>query len=178
MRFSKPLNKSASVVHFGIKELGPHYWVGKCKNGTEYYASQTFKIPASGILNKIKLFASQIYGLPEATLSIYKFDADHLIWREEQLTCKKSITSFMENQWITFILPPFIVSKNEHFGLKLMCSGTGMMAIAECPWHSFDPCPDGAEWKGYSLSADGKFQVDFNFAFEGEIDTLSHPQFF
>ena len=178
MRLSKPNVIPASIVYFGIKEVGPHYWVGRCNNGTEYYAGQSFKIPVSGILNNIKLFDSHIHGLPEATLCIYAFDAIHHTWKEKKAECKISITPSMENQWIAFVFSPLIVSKNEYYGFKLECCGGGMMAIAECPWNNCNPYADGKEWIGSSLGVNGKFQEDFDFAFEGEIDVLGYTQFF
>src|SRR6478672_355534 len=110
--FANLPKKSESLVTFGVKEIGPFYWVGNCSNGIDYLAGQTFQAPASGMLRRIKLFSSMVYGTTNATVSIYKFDyADHT-FKEKQSETTKHITKANENQWIEFELQNVKVDKD------------------------------------------------------------------
>ena len=175
--FSKTPKQRTSVVTFGNTQLGPYYWVGNCKNGINYYAGQTFKTPAEGVLKGIKVFSSIIHGTAEATLSIYEFDAVNHTWKEKRGETIKRITKALENQWINFDLSGIEVKQGAHYGFKITCDGDGMVAIAECPWKISNPYKDGLEWVGSSYMKEGKFQEDFDFAFEGEIETSADAQF-
>ena len=171
-----PKNR-ASVVAFGFKEIGPHYWVGNCKNGIDYYAGQTFRAPAHGLLKSIKLFSSVVYGSADATLSLYDFDAVNFTWEKKRAESKKSITKAQESQWIEFSLPGIEVSKDKHYAFKLCCTGEGMLAIAECPWNITNPYAEGVEWVGSSSLREGNFNKDFDLAFEGEIEASVNMKF-
>jgi len=175
--FANLPKKSESLVTFGVKEIGPFYWVGNCSNGIDYLAGQTFQAPASGMLRRIKLFSSMVYGTTNATVSIYKFDyADHT-FKEKQSETTKHITKANENQWIEFELQNVKVDKDSHYAFKIECKGEGMLAIAECPWHIPNPYREGLEWIGSSFAGEGSFHEDFDLAFEGEIDPLLNTKF-
>ena len=171
-----PKNR-ASVVAFGFKEIGPYYWVGNCNNGVDYYAGQTFRAPAEGILKSIKLFSSVVHGSTDATLSVYEFDPINFTWKEKRAETTKYITKAQESQWIEFNLPDTEVKKGAYYAFKLCCKGTGMIAIAECPWNVTNPYAEGVEWVGSSSLKEGNFNKDFDLAFEGEIEALSNVQF-
>lgn len=173
---SLPKNRAA-VIAFGFKEIGPYYWVGNCKNGVDYYAGQTFRAPEQGILKSIKLFSSVVDGSTDATLSVYEFDAVNFTWKEKRAEITKFITKAQESQWIEFNLPDFEVQKDGYYAFKLSCKGTGMLAIAECPWNITNPYAEGVEWVGSSYLKEGNFNKDFDLAFEGEIETSSNVQF-
>ncbi len=171
-----PKNR-ASVIAFGFKEIGPYYWVGNGKNGIDYYAGQTFCAPVQGILKSIKLFFSVVYGSTDATLSIYEFDAVNYTWKEKRAEATKFITKAQESQWIAFDLPEVQVKKDGCYAFKLSCRGSGMLAIAECPWNVTNPYAEGVEWVGSSYLKEGNFNKDFDLAFEGEIEASSDIKF-
>src|SRR3954463_11364937 len=95
--FTSPIKNRASVIAFGFKEIGPYYWVGNCKNGIDYYAGQTFQAPVSGLLKRIKLFSSVVFGPSDATLSIYKFDSANHTFEEKQSESTRHITKALES---------------------------------------------------------------------------------
>ena len=167
----------ASVITFGIKEIGPYYWIGSYKNGLNYCAGQTFRAPAFGNLKSIKLFSSVVFGSPNATLSIFNFDADKFIWKQKLAETTKPISTQQQNQWIRFDLEDVKVNKNENYAFKVSSNGEGMLAIAECPWNLLSPYSDGIEWEGNSRLPAGNFHKDFALAFEGEIEELLNSQF-
>lgn len=167
--FANIPENSTRLVAFGFKEIGPYYWVGNCKNGINYYAGQTFKAPASGLLKRIKLFSSVVYGSSDATLSVYKFDNLHHTFKEKQTETTKHITKAQENQWIDFDLQKLEVDKDDFYAFKISCNGEGMLAIAECPWNLQNPYAEGVEWIGSSNAETGSFHQDFDLSFEGEI---------
>lgn len=175
--FTSSPKKQLSVVSFGLKEIGPYYWVGDCKkNGVQYYAGQTFRTPANGFLKSIKLFTPVVYSTANATLSIYEFDNVKYEWKEKKGEASKHITLAMESQWIEFSLSNLKVDENVHYGFKLTCD-EGMFAIAECPWNVTNPYAEGVEWVGTSCLLEGNFHKDFDLAFEGEIETLPNTKF-
>ena len=167
----------SKTVSFGNSNIGPYYWVGHCHNGVDYYAGQTFQIPEKGVLQKIKLYCSLIQGSPHATLSIYDFDEVNHIWKSKRNETIKTITPSFENQWIEFEIQGIEVHKGECYGFKLTCQKGGMMALAECPWDKPNPYAEGEEWVGSSSLPEGKFQKEFDFAFQGEIDISTKTQF-
>lgn len=175
--FTSPPKNRASVIAFGFKEIGPYYWVGNCKNGVDYYAGQTFRAPAQGVLKSIKLFSSVVSGSTDATLSLYEFDAINFIWKEKRAETTKYITKANESQWIEFELPDVEVRKDVYYAFKLCCKGAGMLAIAECPWNITNPYAEGVEWVGSSYLKEGNFNKDFDLAFEAEIEASSNVQF-
>ncbi len=169
--FANLPKKDASVTAFGVKEIGPYYWVGNCKNGIDYYAGQTFQAPVSGVLKRIKLFSSVVFGASDATLSVYRFDNANHTFKEKQSEITRHITKADENQWINFELPNIQLDKDGHYAFKIECKGDGMLAIAECPWSTPNPYAEGEEWIGSSFSGEGSFHKDFDLAFEGEISS-------
>jgi hypothetical protein len=174
--FANIPKNNAAVIAFGVKEIGPYYWVGTCKNGIDYFAGQTFQAPASGLLKRIRLFSSIVYGSSDATLSIYAFDNTNHTFKQKQSETTKRITKGHENLWIDFDLPNLLVDKDTHYAFKLQCKG-GMLAVAECPWNTPNPYAEGVQWTGSSLATEGSFHQDFDFAFEGEIETSANAQF-
>lgn len=164
-------------MNFGQMDIGPYYWVGHSKNGIDYYAGQTFTSPASGILKKIKIYTSIVYGTSDATLTIYNFNSENHTWTEKEGEAVKKITKSLESQWVEFELPPIHVLKNGQYGFKIECAGNGMIAIAECPWSTKNPYKEGVEWVGSSLYKEGRFQEDFDFAFGAEIETSPDAKF-
>lgn len=175
--FANIPKNNAAVIAFGIKEIGPYYWVGNCKNGIEYYAGQTFQAPATGLLKRIRLFSSVVYGQSDATLSVYTFDRYSHTFKQKQSETTRRITKAYENQWIDFDLQNLQVNKDEHYAFKLQCNGEGMLAIAEGPWSIPDPYAEGVEWTGSSNAAEGDFHKDFDLAFQGEIESSLNAQF-
>jgi hypothetical protein len=175
--FANVSRKDESIVAFGVKEIGPYYWVGHCENGVNHSAGQTFQAPVSGVLKRIKLFSSVVYGASNTTLSIYKFDKSNYTFAEKQSETTKHITKANENQWIEFDFLNVMVDKDSHYAFKIECKGEGMLAIAECPWHMQDPYAEGVEWIGSSSSGDGSFYEDFDLAFEGEIGPSLNTKF-
>lgn len=171
-----PKNNDA-VIAFGIKEIGPYYWVGKCKNGINYYVGQTFQAPATGLLKRIKLFSSIVYGWSDATLSLYGFDNISHTFRQKKSETTRRITKAYENQWIDFDLQNLLVNKDEQYAFKLECNDGGMLAIAEGPWSIPNPYADGVEWTGSSIAREGSFHKDFDLAFEGEIQASLNAEF-
>jgi hypothetical protein len=167
--FSFP-NRNPHLISFGSKNIGPYYWVGHCENGVDYYAGQTFKAPANGLLKRIKLFSSIVYGNTDATLSVYEFDQSSHTWKRKLSESRQYVTKAMEGQWISFEMPGMQVNKNSTYAFKISCNSGGMLAIAECPWNVANPYPDGEEWIGSSQSQQGNFHKDFDLAFEGEIE--------
>ncbi len=174
--FISPAKARASITSFGYKEIGPYYWVGNCKN-IDYYAGQTFRAPAQGILKSIKLFSSVVYGTTDATLTLYEFDPIDYLWKEKRAETTKYITKAQESQWIEFNLPEVEVMKDAYYAFKICCKGTGMVAIAECPWNITNPYSEGVEWVGSSYFQEGNFHKDFDLAFEAEIEASSDIQF-
>jgi hypothetical protein len=175
--FANIPKNSSSVVAFGMKEIGPYYWVGSCKNGVDYYAGQTFQTPSHGKLKRIRLFSSVVYGPSDATLSVFDFDANTYQWKQKRSETTKHVTKALESQWIDFELPEFEVKKGAYYAFKVSCAGGGMLAIAECPWNIPNPYAEGVEWIGSSFAAEGNFHKDFDLAFEGEIEALTNAQF-
>jgi hypothetical protein len=162
-------NKNNGIISIGSKDIGPYYWVGHCDNGIDYYAGQTFKATANGVLKRIKLFSSLVYGQTNATLMVYKFDEANHVWQQKLVEAKTTVTKAMEGNWINFDLPPMEVSKDGMYGFKLSCNNGGMMAVAECPWNVTNPYPDGEEWIATSQTKNGNFHKDFDLAFQAEI---------
>lgn len=175
--FANIPKKNTTVIAFGVKEIGPYYWVGNCKNGIDYYAGQTFQAPASGLLKRIKLFSSVVYGQPEATLIVYAFDNGSHSFKEQQTQTTRHITKALESQWIDFELPHLTVDKDSFYAFKISCNGGGMLAIAECPWNVQNPYAEGVEWTGSSFAEKGTFHTDFDLAFEAEIESSANAQF-
>lgn len=175
--FPSPYKNRASIIAFGFKEIGPYYWVGNCNNGVDYYAGQTFRAPAQGILKSIKLYSSVVYGSTDATLSLYEFDETNFAWKEKRAETTRYITKEQESQWVEFYLPEVEVKKDGYYAFKLSCKGSGMMAIAECPWNITNPYAEGVEWVGSSYLQEGNFHKDFDLAFEGEIEASSNFKF-
>lgn len=171
-----PKNNNA-IVAFGLNQIGPYYWVGNCKNGIDYYAGQTFRAPATGLLKRIRLFSSVVYGASNATLSVYSFDSTTHTFKLKQSEATKHVTKAHENQWIDFDLQDLQVNKDEQYAFKLQCSGGGMLAIAEGPWTLPNPYTEGVEWTGSSLAREGCFHKDFDLAFQGEIESSANAQF-
>lgn len=171
-----PGNKT-SLVTVGVKEIGPYYWVGNCKNGIDYYAGQTFQSPETGLLKRISLFSSVVYGSSEAILSMYKFDTTDYTFKEKLSETSKHISKAHENQWLNFEFSNMEVIKSGHYAFKISCKGGGMLAIAECPWSVQNPYADGVEWIGSSTAETGSFHKDFDLAFEAEIETSKNAQF-
>lgn len=174
--FTSPPKARASVIAFGNKDIGPYHWVGNCKN-IDYYAGQTFRAPAEGVLKSIKLFSSVVCGTTDATLSLYEFDSHNFTWKEKRAETTKSITKAEESQWIEFKFPEVEVKKDDYYAFKLCCKGTGLIAIAECPWSITNPYSEGVEWVGSSYLQEGNFYKDFDLAFEAEIESSSNVQF-
>jgi len=168
---------NGAVVAFGVKEIGPYYWVGNCKNGIDYYAGQTFTAPVTGALKRIQLYASIVYGPSDATLSVLYFDKTTGTFGPKLTEISRQVTKANENQWIEFLLPNIELDKDEQYAFKITCAGTGMLAIAECPWNTPNPYPQGVQWTGSSITAEGSFHSDFDFAFQGEIESLSNAKF-
>ena len=175
--FANIPKNNATTIAFGVKEIGPYYWIGSGNTCVRYYAGQTFKIPATGTLKKIKLFFSIVSGDPNTTLSIYSFDNFNYTFLEKFTEVKLAITKADENRWIDFNIPELPVKKDAYFAFKLSCNETGMLAIAECPWNIQNPYRDGVQWTGSSLNEAGSFSNDFDFAFEGEIELSPNAQF-
>lgn len=175
--FANIPKNNASLIAFGVKNIGPYYWVGNCRNGIDYYAGQTFKAPATGFLKRIKLFSSVVYGDSNATLSIYKFDNSEHTFKEKQSETTKHITKSDENHWLDFEVSNLKVDKDSHYAFKVACNGGGMFAVAECPWNLQNPYAEGEEWIGSSLAGEGTFHKDFDLAFEGEIESSLNTQF-
>jgi hypothetical protein len=167
---NNPLRHSTSVISIGLKEIGPYYWVGHCSNGIAYYAGQTFKSIATGSLKRIKLFPSIVYGNTTATLSVYEFDFTSHTWQTKKAEVSTYVTKAMEGRWISFEIPGMQVNKDSTYAFKLSCNGGGLLAIAECPWNTYNPYADGEEWIGSSIAAEGKFHKDFDLAFEAEVE--------
>lgn len=174
--FARHHKTDSSICSFGVKNVGPFYWVGTCKNGAEYYAGQSFKVPQTGTLTTIKLFSSVVHGDTEARLQVYDFDYTNYSWLEKKAEAVKQVTKSMENGWLSFDLADTFVLKEQTLGFKLSCTG-GMLAIAECSWSEPDPYREGVEWVASSHYPSGRFQKDFAFAFEAEIKVLTDAQF-
>ncbi len=174
--FTSPPKNRAPLISFGFKEIGPYYWVGNCKN-IDYYAGQTFRAPVEGILKSIKLFSSVVSGSTDAILSLYEFDAVNFAWKEKRAEATKYITQAQESQWIKFDFPDVEVKKDGYYAFKLCCKGTGMVAIAECPWNITNPYAEGVEWVGSSYLQEGNFHKDFDLAFEAEVEASSYFKF-
>ena len=159
-----------TLIYFGATDIGPYYWVGLCKNGIDYYVGQTFKAPANGLLSRIKLFPSIVFGATTATLSVYEFDQQNYSWKSKCAEASQFIPKGMEGNWINFDLKGLMVNKNYNYAFKLSAKSGGMLAIAECPWNIINPYADGEEWIGSSQQEEGNFHKDFDLAFEGEIE--------
>jgi hypothetical protein len=166
----KPANTD-NIVSVGNNSIGPYYWVGHCMNGIEYYAGQTFTCTTNGTLKRIKLYPSIVFGETDARLSLYAFDGGSHAWKEVKAEVKQHVNKSMEGHWISFELPAVPVEKGSKLGFKLSCNSGGMLAIAECPWSTFNPYPDGEEWIGSSEAMEGNFHKDFDLAFEAQIET-------
>lgn len=169
--------KSSTSVSFGFQQIGPYYWVGHCQNGINYFAGQTFVAPATGMLKRISLFSSIVYGNTSADLSLYEFDNVNHTWKQKRAEAKKFVSKAMEGQWIDFEIPAMEVNRNSSYAFKLSCNSGGMLAIAECPWSIANPYAEGEEWIGSSNSVAGNFHKDFDLAFEGEIEPSANAQF-
>jgi hypothetical protein len=175
--FQSSYQTNSSTIPFGLKEIGPYYWVGHCDNGINYYAGQTFVAPETGLLKKISLFPSIVYGTTDATLALYEFDNINHTWKQKRAETHRLISKAMEGNWVDFELPNLRVDKNRCYAFRLSCNSGGMVAIAECPWSTPNPYADGEEWIASSQSPDGNFHKDFDLAFQGEIEPSLNTQF-
>jgi len=172
------ISKNNTVeIAFGTKDIGPYYWVGNSENGIHYFAGQSFQAPATGVLKRILLFSPIVHRPCSATLHIYEFDNSTNTFQKQLSQATKDITREDENKWIDFNLEDVMVNKNDFYAFKIYCDGPGMFAIAECPWITTNPYPEGIQWTGTSTTPDGIFHKDFDFAFEGFIESSSDAKF-
>jgi hypothetical protein len=111
-----------------------------------------------------------VYGDSQAQLGLYNFDCINHIWKEKIAEAETYVTKAMEEQWISFEIPEMVVKKDSSYAFRLSCKGSGMLAIAECPWTVMNPYPDGEEWIGSSIKQEGYFHKDFDLAFEAQIE--------
>ncbi len=102
--------------------------------------------------------------MPLATLKVYTFDMFACLWKALQEKTWHLVKKADEDIWLHFMLPPVTVAAYEKYAFKLLCTG-GMLAIADAPGTIKNPYAEGKEWTGSPLSAEGKFNEDFDFAF-------------
>jgi len=171
-----PKNNTVMIA-FGTKDIGPYYWVGNSENGVHHYAGQSFQAPATGLLKRILIFSPIVHRPSDATLSIYQFDNTTSTFQKKLSEVTKDISKGDENKWIDFTLTDLKVDKNEFYAFKITCKGSGMFAIAECPWSTTNPYAEGIQWTGTSTTPDGIFHKDFDFAFEGFIEASPDAKF-
>ncbi len=157
------------VTAIGTKNIGPHYWVGHCRNGVDYYAGQTFKTLKEGRLKSIQLFPTIVYGEGDAHIDVFEFDESIHEWKEKKAECTRHIDKHNEGEWMEFPLHDVVLEPNKQYAFKISCNSGSMMAVAECPWHLKDAYRDGEEWTGSSEMQSGKFHHDFDLAFVAEI---------
>lgn len=159
----------AAVTAVGVKQVGPHYWIGNTGDGTEYYAGQTFKAGRAGRLRSIQVFASAVIGDGDAHIDVFEFDEATHTWKEKKAECTQHIDVNNEGKWMEFPLHDVVLEPNKHYAFKISCNSGSKMAVAECPWHLRDAYKDGEEWTGSSVKKDGKFHHHFDLAFVAEI---------
>jgi len=175
--FANIPKNNTRVVAFGTKDLGPYYWVGNCENGINHYAGQSFQAPATGLLKRIQLFSAIVHCPSSVTLSIFQFDNTTNTFQTKLTEATTDITREDESKWVDFTISNLRVAKNQYYAFKINCNGTGMFAIAECPWSTTNPYIEGIQWTGSSTIPDGVFHKDFDFAFEGFIEASSDAKF-
>ncbi len=169
MKNPSTFSANSHIAVIGNTQTGHHYWIGRCADGSEHYAGQTFKSYKAGQLKNIRIFAEMIVGKTDALLSVFEFDPDTREWKEKKGECVLSLDKTYEKQWVSFDMQNIPVDNRKHYAFKISCNHGGMMAIGECSWKQQDPYPDGEEWIASSINPKGKFHRNFDLSFVAEI---------
>lgn len=165
----KNVTTNTNVMVIGNTSKGHHYWVGQTLDGIDHFAGQSFKSSKKGTLRKISIFPEMIIGKTDALLSVFEFDEAGHLWNEKKAECTLMLDNSQANQWVSFDLENMQMDNSKQYAFKLSCKEGGMMAVAECPWTSKDPYPDGEQWTGSSINPEGSFHRSFDLSFVAEI---------
>ena len=163
------VTSNANVMVIGNTSKGHHYWVGRTKDGIDHFAGQTFKTSKKGMLRNISIFPEMIIGETDALLAVFEFDEMGHVWNDKKAECKLMLDNTQAKQWVSFDMAGMQLDNTKQYAFKISCNHGGMMAIAECPWTSTDPYPDGEQWTGSSANPDGNFHRSFDLSFVAEI---------
>ncbi len=164
------MNSHQSTKTIGLTEVGPYYWIGKCNNGIEYFAGQTFTINHPGVLKSIKLHPVFVTGSTDIILKLYELQKEQKEWKNVNSESSVFVDKNKEGQWIEFKMNNIVVDAYKKYGFKISCKNGGMIAISENPWNVLDPYSGGEEWVGSSQKPEGSFHKDFDLAFEAVIE--------
>lgn len=164
------MNSDHTKNSIGLQDIGPYYWIGKCKNGIEYFAGQTFTTYHKAVLKTIKLHPVFVVGFTDMILNLYELNNDKKEWKIVAKETSVFVDKTVEGQWIEFFINDVPLDTSKKYGFKVSCKNGGMIAISENPWNVLDPYKGGEEWVGSSVKPDGVFQKDFDLAFEAIIE--------
>ena len=170
MKNPSSANLTNNVNHFGNTQTGHHYWIGRFKNGIDYYAGQTFKIPQKGNLKSICIFPEMIVGETDALLSVFEFDEHTREWKDKKAECHLMLNNSSEKKWVSFDMKNIPLDSSKQYAFKITCNHEGIMAIAECGWKEKDAYKDGEQWVGNSENPKGRFHRNFDLTFIAEME--------
>jgi hypothetical protein len=154
----------------GLKDIGPYYWIGKCINGVEYFAGQTFTVRNKGLLKTIKIHPEYVVGSSNVRLSVFELNDEKKEWKSIHKEIDVYVDKKDEGKWVEFNLQDIPVSASKKYGFKLSCLNGAMIAISENPWNVSNPYSEGEEWVGSTQKPEGTFHKDFDLAFEAILE--------
>lgn len=144
-------------------------WIGHLQNETlDHFSGQTFKCPDDGILDNIQVYASMIQRAGEVQLTLYQFENNAKNWNHSVTAASVLVSTKDEGDWITFMLPHVLLSKDKTYGFRLE-SNNAMLGIGEWARDNHEPCSFGQEWNADSNNKDGVFFTWFSLAFKVEM---------
>ncbi len=170
MKNHSSLTANDNVMLIGNSSKGHHYWVGRTADGVDHFTGQTFKTSKQGRLRNISIFPEMIIGETDALLSVFEFDENSHSWSEKKAECTRMLENSQQKQWVSFSFDELRLDASKQYAFKLSCNHGGIMAVAECPWTSKDPYPDGEQWTGSSVNPEGSFHRSFDLSFVAEIE--------
>lgn len=164
------MNVNNTKRSIGKQDVGPYYWIGKCNNGIEYFAGQTFNSQSKAVLKTIKIHPVFIVGSTDIILNLFELNNDKKEWKTVAKETSVFVDKTTEGQWIEFAINNVPLDASKKYGFKVRCKNAGMIAISENPWTELDPYKGGEEWVGSSANPEGTFHKDFDLAFEAIIE--------
>lgn len=145
-------------------------WVGHRKTDhQDIVAGQTFIAPKEGNLDAIEVFSAVVSDPGRVTLKLHVFDAETGHWGPMVCASSVEFDRNLNNQWVSFDLPPFHLHEGDSYGFMLESEnsfiGVGeAIGCADAP-----PYREGREWKAKGHNQDGEFYNYFSLAFKVDI---------
>ncbi|MBS1576144.1 MAG: hypothetical protein JST09_12650 [Bacteroidetes bacterium] len=144
-------------------------WIGHFRNESlDHFSGQTFKCPDHGILDNIQVYVSIIQRPGEVQLNLFEFDEGLKNWDRSVAMSAAIVSSKDEGNWIRFVLPDVLLSKDKAYGFRLH-SNNAMIGIGEWARGNNEPCSFGQEWNADSNNRDGVFFTWFSLAFKVQM---------